>query len=212
MHFLFRVVPVCLFVMGIIDTHRHGLIVGAVPFLAAALVMYLVVKEERRVKRLVAIKFDENVLKTTLREQAEPVSNVWSNWRPCGAKYSGTCKRCNRPAFMATNGECHHGFPGDVDEAQDILHGVVSLEIRLEHPLPLGSKVVSLKGEMDDDEHGNQRIAPPGSVGTIQSAEFHPKGQGWTYHITFDNGTWVAIDQLIGGIDEPEYYDVQVRV
>jgi hypothetical protein len=80
----------------------------------------------------------------------------------------------------------------------------------LSHPLPKGTKVRTLVGEQDEDEDGTVRHAPPGSVGEVICADYHPNGerpQGWTYGIEFPGGCWVFIDQS-DSIDDPTKYQV----
>lgn len=77
----------------------------------------------------------------------------------------------------------------------------------MQHPLPDGTKVRSMHGEIDHDEHDILRETPAGLIGTIQSSAFY-EGQGWTYLVVFPNGAWVFVDQSPEGIDDPKHYQV----
>jgi hypothetical protein len=55
------------------------------------------------------------------------------------------------------------------------------------HP---GLRVQTLKGELDTDERGAERITPPGTWGHIQA---HNHADHWD--ITFPNGAWVVVTE-----------------
>lgn len=76
------------------------------------------------------------------------------------------------------------------------------------HPLPLGTKVLSLRGEKADDENGDLQETGPNTVGKVISVDYSPHAQGWTYGIVFQpNDVWVFIDQL-DSIDDPDKYRI----
>jgi len=52
------------------------------------------------------------------------------------------------------------------------------------HPLPVGTRIVSIHGEED----GNGQAAP-GAIGRIESSMHLAAPQGWTYHVRFPLGT-----------------------
>lgn len=66
------------------------------------------------------------------------------------------------------------------------------------HPLPRGTKVVTLLGETDFDHEGEERLTPPGSVGRITGiANERDNGDpGFCYDLEFDDGTWITRDDF----------------
>lgn len=78
----------------------------------------------------------------------------------------------------------------------------------MNHPLPIGTLIRSVRGEMDHNEDGTRRKSGPNAVGRVISADYYPPHQGWTYGIQFpDNGPWVFIDQS-DSIDDPTKYQL----
>lgn len=75
------------------------------------------------------------------------------------------------------------------------------------HPLTLGSKVQTVRGETADDDNGDTRHAGPNAVGEVISVEHSPHRQGWTYGVLFPGDVWVFIDQ-VDSIDDPDHYRV----
>ena len=72
------------------------------------------------------------------------------------------------------------------------------------HPLAIGTKITSIKGEVDDDGDVEQRTGPM-AVGVIKRASYYPSC-GWSYNVWFDNGTSVFIDEK--EINNPDEYIV----
>ena len=66
------------------------------------------------------------------------------------------------------------------------------------HPLARGTKVVTLQGESDFDNEGEDRITPPGSVGRITGiAKERDNGDpGFCYDLEFDDGSWFTRDDF----------------
>lgn len=63
------------------------------------------------------------------------------------------------------------------------------------HPLPVGTRIVSILGELDSDEKDNDREAPPGSVGKVEGMERLKLATVWNYRVTFPSGTWVFLNE-----------------
>lgn len=65
------------------------------------------------------------------------------------------------------------------------------------HPLPPGTKIRSINGELDHDENDDERRTPPGSVGVIRLTEVWGEGAeygGFIYHTDFpDTGATVCL-------------------
>lgn len=99
------------------------------------------------------------------------------------------------------------------------------------HPLPLGTKVLSLGGEFDQlmDDEGNEvpgeNHSGPNAVGEVIDVDYYHTGQGWAYTIKFPSITprpegssepqdvIVTIDQYArvkypDTIDNPDFYRV----
>jgi hypothetical protein len=66
------------------------------------------------------------------------------------------------------------------------------------HPLARGTKVVTLQGETDFDNEGEERVTPPGSVGRITGiANERDNGDpGFCYDLEFDDGSWFTRDDF----------------
>ena len=74
------------------------------------------------------------------------------------------------------------------------------------HPWKLGDRIETLVGERDDDGEGNERHAPPGSVGEVVSVD-HYAAQGWTYGVVFRGpGVWVFLSEKDNPLDDPAKY------
>lgn len=76
------------------------------------------------------------------------------------------------------------------------------------HPLPRGTSIITLKGEMDQDGEDNERITPPGSVGKITGvgSERDDGSEGHRYDVEFANQAWIILDDI--EIDDPERYRI----
>lgn len=62
------------------------------------------------------------------------------------------------------------------------------------HPLPIGFRIISVKGEQDEDDD-QERFTGPEAIGVIDSVDRY-KGQGWTYGVLFqDSGVYVFLDE-----------------
>lgn len=70
------------------------------------------------------------------------------------------------------------------------------------HPLPLGTRIISIEGEWDDDD-GTERYTGPNAIGEVMSNNQHD-GRGHVYGVLFPNGTSVFLDQF-GELDQPGY-------
>ncbi|MBA3699109.1 MAG: hypothetical protein H0W78_09660 [Planctomycetes bacterium] len=66
------------------------------------------------------------------------------------------------------------------------------------HPLARGTKVVTLQGETEFDNEGEERVTSPGSVGRITGiANERDNGDpGFCYDLEFDDGQWVTRDDF----------------
>jgi len=66
------------------------------------------------------------------------------------------------------------------------------------HPLARGTKVVTLQGETEFDNEGEERVTPPGGVGRITGiANERDNGDpGFCYDLEFDGGQWVTRDDF----------------
>lgn len=66
----------------------------------------------------------------------------------------------------------------------------------MQHPLKLGSHLLSRQGEEDEDEDGTVRKTGPDAIGKIISVGHLPAPQGWSYGVVFEpSGVWVFIDE-----------------
>jgi hypothetical protein len=76
------------------------------------------------------------------------------------------------------------------------------------HPLPRGTRIVTLEGETDLDNEGEEIITPPGSIGRITGvANERDNGDpGYCYDLEFDNGSWFTRDDF--EIDDATRYRV----
>lgn len=63
----------------------------------------------------------------------------------------------------------------------------------MQHPLPIGTPILSINGEQDDDD-GVDRFTGPMANGRVERADYYAS-QGWTYCVAFGNGTGVFIDE-----------------
>ena len=74
------------------------------------------------------------------------------------------------------------------------------------HPLPRGTRIITVRGEIDEDSDEEQRITAPGTVGTITGyAKERENGDaGFCYDIEFPNGAWVTRDD--NEVDDPARY------
>jgi hypothetical protein len=78
----------------------------------------------------------------------------------------------------------------------------------LKHPLPRGTKIITLLGEVDHDSDGDERSTSPGSVGRITGiANERDNGDpGYCYDVEFDDGAWFTRDD--DEIDDAKRYRV----
>jgi hypothetical protein len=78
----------------------------------------------------------------------------------------------------------------------------------LVHPLPRKTKVITLMGESDYDNDGEERITQPDSIGIITGvAKERDNGDpGFCYDIEFDNGLWITRDD--DELDNAERYQI----
>ena len=74
------------------------------------------------------------------------------------------------------------------------------------HPLTIGTRLISIAGEQDDDEDGAVRRTGSNALGTVQSVDRY-EAQGYTYGVVFENGTFVFLDQRTG-LDRRELYQL----
>ena len=75
----------------------------------------------------------------------------------------------------------------------------------LSHPLALGTKILSVKGEQDQDDDNTVRRTGPNAIGRVIAADHIPH-QGWSYGIEFSpSGVFVFIDQR-DSIDDSSKY------
>jgi hypothetical protein len=68
---------------------------------------------------------------------------------------------------------------------------------KLRHPWPIGTKVLSLRGEQDHDENDMPRTTGPRAWGTVIDREdLARNGQGWSYGLEFkSSGVLVRVDE-----------------
>ncbi len=66
----------------------------------------------------------------------------------------------------------------------------------LSHPLPRGTRVATLTGEVDLDCEDAERTTPPGAIGRITgvASERSDGSEGFCYDLIFDNEAWVIVD------------------
>jgi hypothetical protein len=64
----------------------------------------------------------------------------------------------------------------------------------IKHPLSAGTQILSVFGEEDLDENGQERFTRPMAVGTISRRECYG-GVRWSYDVQFPNGTSVWLDE-----------------
>ena len=78
----------------------------------------------------------------------------------------------------------------------------------LQHPLPRGTRLITLQGEVDQDSRDEERITPPGSIGRITGiANERENGDaGFCYDLEFDNGAWFTRDDF--EFDDPTRYRI----
>lgn len=76
------------------------------------------------------------------------------------------------------------------------------------HPLPRGTRVITVQGELDHDAQDEERVTKPGSVGRITGIanERENGDEGYCYDIEFDNGAWFTRDDF--EIDDATRYRV----
>lgn len=88
------------------------------------------------------------------------------------------------------------------------LHATLRATMAPKHPLPRGTKIVTLLGESDYDNDGDERSTPPGSIGRITGvANERDNGDpGFCYDLEFDDGLWVTRDD--DEIDNPTRYKI----
>jgi hypothetical protein len=76
----------------------------------------------------------------------------------------------------------------------------------MNHPLPIGFKILAIDGECDRDGEDNERSTGSNAVGKVITAHNYGSPQGWSYGVAFEpSGVWVNIDQL-DSIDDPKKY------
>jgi hypothetical protein len=81
---------------------------------------------------------------------------------------------------------------------------------KLKHPLPKGTLVKTLLGEVDYDFEDQERETPPGAVGRIDGiAKSRQDGSpGFAYDLVFDSTeAWIVVDDC--DLDDPARYQVQ---
>lgn len=78
----------------------------------------------------------------------------------------------------------------------------------LPHPLPRGTRVVTLQGELDHDSDDEERVTPPGTVGSITGIanERENGDEGYCYDLEFPNGAWFTRDDF--ELDDASRYRV----
>lgn len=79
-----------------------------------------------------------------------------------------------------------------------------------QHPLPVGTKLFSVRGEEDGTEDGAVRDTGPLAVGAVFAEPRENPVQGWTYPVRFPNGTWVYLDERDARI-EPDMWWVEMN-
>ena len=78
----------------------------------------------------------------------------------------------------------------------------------LNHPLPRGTRIITLLGETELDNEGEEILTAPGSVGRITGiANERDNGDpGFCYDVEFDNGVWLTRDDF--EVDDTTRYRV----
>ena len=68
----------------------------------------------------------------------------------------------------------------------------------LNHPLPRGTRIVTLLGETELDNEGEELLTAPGSIGRITGiAKERDNGDpGFCYDLEFDNSVWLTRDDF----------------
>lgn len=69
-------------------------------------------------------------------------------------------------------------------------------------PIRIGQRVVTLLGDVDDDD-GTERHAPPGTRGAVVLIETDSAG-GPLYHVIFETGVWIVLSP--DEINDPAQY------
>lgn len=90
------------------------------------------------------------------------------------------------------------GWFMDFNQMQDDFRGwetrACEAADKLVHPLSVGTRIVSILGELDHDENDEERSAEPGSIGKVEGAQCLLPEHIWNYKVVFPNGTWVFIN------------------
>jgi hypothetical protein len=78
----------------------------------------------------------------------------------------------------------------------------------VKHPLARKTRIVTVRGEIDHDHDGEERITPPGTIGRITGiAHERENGDpGYCYDLEYANGTWITRDDF--ELDDPTAYRV----
>ena len=77
--------------------------------------------------------------------------------------------------------------------------------VGFQHPLPKGTRILSVLGECDRDGDDNERVTGPNAIGEVTDAN-HRTGQGWSYDVVFQgSGVWVILDEH-GELDDAARY------
>ena len=68
----------------------------------------------------------------------------------------------------------------------------------LNHPLPRGTRIITLLVETELDNEGEEILTAPGSIGRITGiAKERDNGDpGFCYDLEFDNGVWLTRDDF----------------
>lgn len=76
------------------------------------------------------------------------------------------------------------------------------------HPLPRGTRVVTLQGLTDLDAEEEERITPPGAVGLITGVakEREDGSEGFCYDVEFDHQAWFVFEDL--DLDDAQRFQV----
>lgn len=76
------------------------------------------------------------------------------------------------------------------------------------HPLPRGTRVVTVAEIIDQDADDEERITPPDTAGTITGmAKERDNGDpGFCYDVELTNGVWLTVDD--DEIDDEERFRV----
>lgn len=72
------------------------------------------------------------------------------------------------------------------------------IPVRSHHPLPRGTRIVTLQGEVDCNQNDVEVVTPEGAIGRITGIgnERDNGDPGFCYDLEFDNGAWFTRDDF----------------